>query len=200
LGRVDFALVAVDPAAAAALVAAELDARVAGHVQLDLRLEDEVGVTLLGAEEGVRPRADLADDAAVLDLVGRAAAGLAPALEALAVEQRHKGLLLRARRRRAGAQQSRTDHCPSDALHRGPLFRASAGPVLRGQAQKSQTFLPLQKRKITSRRFTPAGFLLPDFPTPADFSGTLPTASAKPVGARNRIISHCMSGPCDKRK
>ena len=121
VGGVNLTLVAVDLAGARTLVAAELDAGVAGHVQLDFRLEKEVAAVLLGAEESIRSGADLADDTVALDLVGGAAARLAPAVQGLAIEQRHKALvrLFRTQRQRNHAEQVQNDQ--SDTSHRRPL-------------------------------------------------------------------------------
>src|SRR5262249_11875823 len=70
------------------LVAAELDARVRRDIQLDIDLEDEVAVGLLGPQEAVLPRANLADDGFALDGVRSPAADLLPAAQRLAVEER----------------------------------------------------------------------------------------------------------------
>src|SRR5262249_15026104 len=55
--------------------------------ELDLDLEDEVAVGLLGSQEGVGPGPGLADDRVPIDAVGRPSADLLPAVERLAVEQ-----------------------------------------------------------------------------------------------------------------
>jgi len=76
------------------VVAAELNSRVHRRIDLELDLQDEIGILLGGAEEGIpRVRHRLAHHRAVLHSVFRFAAVLLPAGEGFAIKQRDKGVL-----------------------------------------------------------------------------------------------------------
>ncbi len=104
-------------------MAADLDARVAGYVQLHVDLEDEIGVVLFGAKERVGAGAYSADDAAVVDAIGGSAACLAPSDERLAVEERHESAII------ARAAIS----CRYRLFFNGPITLATAGSTASAQ-------------------------------------------------------------------
>ena len=126
---IDLALIAVDPAVAVGrglLVAAELDARVGGHVELEVDLEDEVAVGLLGPQETVGSRADLADDRIPLDRVGRPSADLLPAGKRLAVEERDQGVVAGLSRGGNAAQTEQDEEtAKQQSSHRSVPFTES---------------------------------------------------------------------------
>src|SRR5207253_2118870 len=86
---------------------ADLHAGVEFVIDLDLELQLEVAVVLDGAEKRVGTALrGLADDAAILGAVGGRAVALFPAVEVLAVEERHPAVPVRGGKRGSEEQGS----------------------------------------------------------------------------------------------